>query len=120
MNLEQIENKLKNYSTIKDIVDTYYELIRNINDEIISYCFDSLIMMEENNKWFLLSLYTNYNKNNIQYQLKVELKYELTIEITKYKNLIISDNITNYFKSIKNSSLYLHFLKENIFNDLNK
>ena len=114
MNIRDLNKKMQLNSSILNVIECFEQIIKTSKSEIYNLFFETSIMLDSNDKYFLVSIYVNNLLNNKTTQLILNLKYNLIPTLCMMKNIYYSSNINEFFINIKDSNIVKYLYNEDL------
>lgn len=114
MNIRDLNKKMQLNSSILNVIECFEQIIKTSKSEIYNLFFETSIMLDSNDKYFLVSIYVDNLLNNKTTQLILNLKYNLIPTLCIMKNIYYSSNINEFFINIKDSNVVKYLYNEDL------
>ena len=95
-------------------IDQFRKLIDISNLTYNEIIFESFVMINDSQNYFQLSIYTNYFKENINIQIRLDLKYHLNPVMYLFQNIINSNYEDNFWTKIYNINIIKYISKNKL------
>ena len=111
---EEIKELFSKDNPIIINIDQFRKLIDISNLTYNEIIFESFVMINDSQNYFQLSIYTNYFKENINIQIRLDLKYYLNPVMYLFQNIINSNYEDNFWTKIYNINIIKYISKNKL------
>ena len=111
---EEIKELFSKDNSIIVNIDQFRKLIDISNLTYNEIIFESFVMINDSQNYFQLSIYTNYFKENINIQIRLDLKYYLNPVMYLFQNIINSNYEDNFWTKIYNINIIKYISKNKL------
>lgn len=111
---EEIKELFSKDNSIIINIDQFRKLIDISNLTYNEIIFESFVMINDSQNYFQLSIYTNYFKENINIQIRLDLKYYLNPVMYLFQNIINSNYEDNFWTKIYNINIIKYISKNKL------
>ena len=108
----EIKDMFKTDTSIDQIIEIFQCFIEQFDKK--SIVFESFVMFNDKSNYFLASLYTNIIYQNMNIQIRLDLKYNVKPLMYLLQNLYYSDREDNFWDKIKNTNAIKYIFNENL------
>lgn len=112
--VKKLKETLTCETPIGEIVDRFRLTVEELCNDEEFVVFESLFFPYGEKEFYLFSIYTEINRDNRCFHIRVDLKYDVTPVLCALQNLFYSNREKAFWDKIKNTNAFKYIKNENL------